>query len=84
MRRLVETNESALDSLAGKIITCFCVNYFYTGRLIAINENWIELENPKKIFETGSYSDSNWRDAESLPHNIFVNISAIEAMGIVK
>lgn len=84
MKHLVESNESAFESLAGEVITCFCMNYFYTGKLIGINDTCILLEKPKIIYETGSFSDTSWKDAQALPHNIFVNTASIEAFGVVK
>ena len=84
MKMLTETNESAYEKLAGEVITCFCMNYFYTGKLIGVNDTCILLENPKIVYDTGSFSDSDWSDAQSLPNDIYVNIASIEAFGVIK
>jgi len=81
---LVESNETALESLAGEVVTFYCVNYFYSGKLVGINDTCVELENPRVIFDTGSYKEKNWKVAEKLPNNIFVQLSAVEMFGIVK
>ena len=84
MQKLVETNESAFEQLAGKTITCLCINYFYTGQLIGVNETSILLKNPKIIYETGEWSASDWKDAQEVCGELFINISAIESFGVIK
>ena len=85
MKKLVEeTAESPLESLMGETVTFFCMNYFYTGKLIGVNDTCVLLENPSIVYETGEFSDSGWKDAQALPNEIYVQISAFEAFGIVK
>lgn len=68
-----------------EVVTLMCLNYFYTGKLIGVNETCVLLENPKIIYETGSWSDKDWSDAQSLPcKELYVQISAIESFGILK
>ena len=87
MRKLVNVQEvdgEGLLALLGQRVTLFCLNYFYTGDLIGVNEDCVLLKSPQIIFQTGSYSTKTWESAESLPNDIYVMKNAIEAFGIVK
>ena len=86
MKVLVETKEGeGLESLLGQEVTFFCINYIYAGKLIGVNTDCVKLENPKIVYETGAFSDSNWKDAQKLPHKYFyIARQAVESFGIMK
>ena len=85
MKKLIEeTTESPMESLMGETVTLFCVNYFYTGKLIGVNDTCVLLEKPGIVYETGSWSEKNWKDKQDLPNEIFVMLSAIESFGVMK
>ena len=87
MKKLVNVQDvegEGLLALLGQRVTLFCLNYFYTGNLIGVNEDCVLLEKPQIVYQTGSYSTKNWENAESLPNSIYVMKSAIEAFGVVK
>ena len=84
MRKLVEVNDEGLDGLLGEVVTLLCANYFYTGKLIGVNETCVKLGDPKIVYETGAWSDSSWSDAQALPGDVYVQTAAIEAFGIMK
>lgn len=84
MKKLIEVPEDGMESLLGKRITLFCMNYIYTGRLTGINDKFVLLENPAIVYETGAFNDNEWKDAQSLPHSIFVMLNSVEAFGEVK
>ena len=86
MKKLVvETNETALESLLGEKITLFCVNYIYTGTLIGVNAQAILLENPSIVYETGSFKDKGYKNVQSLEvKEFFISIGAIESFGKLK
>ena len=80
-----EIENEGLESLMGKKVTLFCANYFYTGVLIGVNETCVKLEKPEIIYETGSFSDSKYKDAQSLCVDFFyVQKSFIESFGVLK
>lgn len=81
---LVEVENEGLISLLGQVVTLMCLNYIYTGKLTGVNTTCVLLEDPSVVFETGAYSSPTWKAAEKLPNSLYVNISAIEAFGIVK
>ena len=87
MKKLVqvqEVTEEGFMALLGQRVTLFCMNYFYTGDLIGVNDDCVLLKNPQIVYETGSYSSKQWTTAEALPHDLYVMKASIEAFGIVK
>ena len=85
MRKIVETVEGeGLEKLLGERITLFCLNYIYTGTLIGINATCVLLTSPSIVYETGSFGDKAWKDAQPLPDDLYVMQSAIESFGKVK
>lgn len=81
---IVDEECEGLVSLLGQRITLFCMNYFYTGRLVGVNKSCVKLTDAYQIFETGSYSDQKWKDAQKLPNDWYVSTSAIESFGVLK
>jgi hypothetical protein len=84
MQKLVEVSDGGLVGLMGKNVTFFCVNYIYTGKLVGVNDKYVMLENPSIVYETGPFSENKWKDAQNLPNDIFIMLSAVESYGIVK
>ena len=84
MKKIIEDKDDGLLSLLGENVTFLCMNYFYTGKLVGVNETCVKLEDPKIIYETGEWSTKNWKDAQSLPGDIYVQIATIEAYGVLK
>lgn len=86
MKKLIteEENEGLL-SLLGQTITVMGAVYFYTGKLVGVDETCIKIENPKIIFETGPYTDKEWKNAESLNVKYwYVKLDMIESFGVLK
>lgn len=86
MKKLVEEVENeGMVKLIGETVTLFCMNYFYNGKLIGVNSDCVLLKNPKLIYETGKWSDSDWRDAQSMGiEELYVRIEAIESYAVTK
>lgn len=83
--QVVEVENEGLLKLMDEVITVMCMNYFYTGKLIGVNDSCILLENPKIIYETGSWSNDKWSDAQDLPcKDYYIQISSIESFGVLK
>ncbi len=77
-------NEEGFMALIGKRITCFCAVYIYTGDLIGVNDTCIKLENPAIVYETGEFTNKDWKDAQSLPNCLYLKTDMIESFGEVK
>lgn len=85
MKKIVEEVQGeGLESLLGEVVTLFCANYFYTGKLTGVNDTCVLLSDPSIVYETGSWSDPNWKDAQKLPNDLYVQTAAIESFGVVK
>lgn len=85
MRMLVEVKEDGLESLMGKKVILFCANYFYTGKLVGVNKSYVKLENPAIVYETGPFTDAEYKDEQPLgTKEHYVRIPAIESFGIAK
>ena len=73
-----------LGSLMGQRITLFCMNYIYTGKLgklVGVNTDAVMLEDAAIVFETGSFGDAKWKDAQPLPKPLYIRVAAIDALG---
>lgn len=68
-----------LQTLLGKKVTLFCLNYIYTGELTSVNDVYVVLKDAKLVFETGSFSDRNWSNAEAFPKPVHVMLRCVEA-----
>ena len=84
LREAVEVDGEGLESFMGERITLFCMNYIYTGKLVGVNATRVKLEEPAIVYETGAFNEKGWKDAQALPHTLYVQIGAIEAFGMVK
>ena len=85
MKKLIEQVEGeGFEALLGEVITVFCLNYIYTGKLTGVNDSCILLESPKIVYETGPFNEQNWKDAQALPNNLYIQTGCIESFGVVK
>jgi hypothetical protein len=88
MKKLVSVTEvegEGLEALLGQKVTLFCMNYFYTGKLIGVNKTCVLLEDPSIVYDTGSFSNKEYADCQSLCVKVFyVQIAAIESFGVLK
>ena len=85
MKKIVdEVAGEGLEKLLGERITIFAINYIYTGLLSGVNETCVLLKDASIVYETGDLSTGLWKDAQKLPHDWYVQTSAIESFGILK
>jgi hypothetical protein len=85
MKKLIEQVEGeGLEALMGERVTLFCLNYIYTGKLTGVNDTCVLLEDAAIVYETGSFDSKDWQDAGKLPHDWYVQTSAIESFGKLK
>lgn len=81
---VVETNETAFESLLGEQVTIFSLNYIYHGELIGVNDLNVLLKNPKIVYETGNFTDKGFKDAQSLEcEEFFIQIGTVESFGVL-
>lgn len=82
MKRIVESSEvSGFESALGESVIILCGVYHYAGIVAGVNEDHIELSDPKLVYETGEWTTKEWKDAQPLPSPWRVMLQGIEAWG---
>jgi hypothetical protein len=87
MKKLVKVEEvdgEGLMNFMGETITLFCLNYIYAGKLIGVNDTFVKLENGHIVYDTGSFSDKKFKDAQFVSNELYVMISSIESFSKLK
>lgn len=84
MKKIVEVSDEGLEGLMGETVTLFCMNYFYTGNLVGVNDICVKLEDPSIVYDTGEWSNKDWADAQKLPGSLYVQTHSIESFGVMK
>jgi len=86
MKKIVQTVEvqgQGLEALLGEQVTVFCLNYIYHGKLIGVNEHDILLEKCYLVYETGSFQDIGFKDAQFVADEWRLRTATIESYGIL-
>jgi len=73
-----------LMGLMGQRVTLFGLNYIYTGKLVGVNTDFVKLEDAAIVYETGELNTRDWKDAQSLPHAVYVMLRTVESFMILK
>lgn len=81
---VAEVDGEGLEALLNERITLFCLNYIYTGLLVGVNNSCVLLKDASIVYETGPLTSKDWKDAQKLPSEWYVQISAIESFGRLK
>ena len=82
---VTEVDGEGLDSLLGQCVLLMCANYFYTGKLVGVNKEFVKLEDPAIVYETGKWSDKGYVNAEKLHTKTFyIRVAMIESFGVAK
>ena len=85
LKKLIEVTDEGLEGLLGQQITLLCMNYIYTGKLTGVNDKFVQIADPKIVYETGEWSSKSWMDAQAPPSDVlYVCLSAVESYGVLK
>lgn len=84
LANVVEVEGEGFLALMGEVVTIFSLNYIYTGTLVGVNDTCVLLDDPSIVYETGAFDTKEWKDAQKLPNQLYVQLNCIEAFGIVK
>lgn len=85
MKKIVEeVSGEGLQKFLGERVTLFCINYIYTGKLISVNDSCILLSDASIVYETGELTSKEWKDAQKLPNDWYVQTASIESFGVMK
>lgn len=81
----VKIQGGGLESLLGKQVLLFCLNYIYAGKLVGIDNGFLQLEKPSIVYETGKFSEPGYADVQLLHAPVwYVQRGAIESFGCGK
>jgi hypothetical protein len=87
MKKIIEVDSKTegLDHLLGERVLLICSAYFYSGKLVGVNDTFVVLEDAAIVYETGAWSNKAYTDEQKL-HTKFWNVqrAAIESFGISK
>ena len=81
---VTEIENEGLEALIGKRVTLFCGVYIYTGTLVGVNQTCVKLEDAGIVYETGSFTESDWKNCQKLPNDWYVATQSIESFGVLK
>ena len=85
MKKLVNVTEvenEGLVALMGEKVLLICMNYFYAGKLVGVNDEFVLLEDAQLVYETGPWDKTTWQDAQKLPNGVwYIKTTAIESFG---
>ena len=87
MKKVVSVTEVSGEGLIkflGETVTLFCDSYIYTGKLDGINDTCVLLKDAYIVYETGKFDEKNWKDAQFVGKEWYVQFSKIESFGILK
>ena len=81
MKKIVSIQEvegEGLIGLMGQRVVLFCANYIYSGVLSGVNDTCVLLNDAGIVYETGSFSDKQWKDYQKVGDQIYVTTPSIE------
>jgi hypothetical protein len=84
MKKLVNVQEvegEGLVALMGEKVILMCMNYNYVGTLIGVNTDCclLDAKDAAVCYETGAWTDSQWKDAQKVNKPVYVRLSSVEA-----
>lgn len=56
-----------LTSMVGREVYVSCTSYAYSGTLLSVTADTVEVDCPSIVYETGPWNSPAWKDAQSLP-----------------
>lgn len=87
MKKLVKIEEvegEGLVGLLGQRVTLFSAAYIYTGELVGVNDEYVKLSDAYIVYETGPLNTKEWKDAQKLPHDVYVMKGMVESFMVLK
>jgi len=77
----VSENEFGVRTYVGNYVLVFTTTYIYYGFLKACNCDFIQIDNPYIVYETNTFSEINFKDAQKVSSNsLLLNIGHIETI----
>ena len=70
-----------ISGFMGQRLMFFCRNFVYVGIVAHVGEDFVALNEPYVVFETGALTDKKFKDAQPLPHEWHVPFASCEGFG---
>ena len=80
-KKVIEVENEGLLSLLGMQVEIRCNVYIYAGILVGVNESCVKLDNAAIVYETGSFSDPQYKDAQKIGDGQYVCTALMESFG---
>ena len=85
MKKVIQVQEvdgEGLEGMLGQRVFVMCTSYFYSGLLVGVNSTFIKLDDCHIVYETGSWSDSKWMDAQKIGDAHYLMVAQIESFRV--
>lgn len=80
-KEVIEVPNEGLISLLNENVLIMCMNYFYYGKLVGINDTCIKIEKCHIIYETGAFNEKSFKDKQFLKEEWYIQLNSIESFG---
>lgn len=78
---VIEVENEGMISLLGQQVEIRCNVYIYAGTLVGVNQTCVKLDNMAIVYETGSFTDTKYKDAQKVGDGQYVALGLIESFG---
>ena len=80
--KILEETEDGLTALLDQKVLLMCGNYFYTGKLVGVNDECVKLDACSIVYETGPWNEKGWKDAQLVGDGHYIMKGAIESFRV--
>jgi hypothetical protein len=85
MKKVIYEDENeGMTKLLGEKVTLICCRFFYTGKLIGVNDVDVLLDDAAIVYDTGAWDKKEYADIQKLPGQLYVSKASIESYGVLK
>jgi hypothetical protein len=77
--KIIEDVSDGLEALLDQKVLLMCGCYFYTGKLVGVNDTCVKLDACSIVYETGPWNEEGWQDAQLVGDGHYVMLQAIES-----
>ena len=77
--QVVEVENEGFAGMLGQQVEIISNVYIYTGIVAGVNDAWVKLDKAAIVYETGSVSDTSYKDYQCMPTPLYVTFSSMES-----
>lgn len=84
-KQTVDTATVGIPARVGQNVLVITGTYFYFGRLVTANCDFIEIADPYIVYETGEWSATKFKDAQRVSKNtLLISVGHIESIHVTE